>query len=83
MDSAGCGIDAVRLLLEYGADVGCRTDIGHSPSHLASGVGCPKAMQLLLEYGADFIKRMCSGLSPLPLYRVVSYGHADATPTQR
>jgi hypothetical protein len=60
----GRDIDAVQLLLEYGAEVGCRTDIGHSPLHLASGVGCP------LEYDADFImiKRMCSGLSPLPLH---------------
>lgn len=46
-------VDAARLLLERGADVNDRNDVGHPPVHLAASKGKAEMVALLLEHGAS------------------------------
>mmetsp|Transcript_97428 Transcript_97428/g.172553 ORF Transcript_97428/g.172553 Transcript_97428/m.172553 type:complete len:146 (+) Transcript_97428:104-541(+) len=47
-------LDAVRVLLEHGADVNCVHGArGTTAAHVAAGSGLAEVLQLLLEAGAD------------------------------
>ncbi len=49
---SGTSFETVKALLEKGADVHVRDDIGRTPFHLATRLGDRQIMQLLLEFGA-------------------------------
>ena len=49
-------IQAVRLLLEYGADIKARDKSGDTPSQYGSSSGEHEIMELLSEYGAESVK---------------------------
>ena len=46
-------LEAVRLLLECGADVGAETDDGETALQVAVEEGYDKVVELLREYGAE------------------------------
>jgi ankyrin repeat protein len=54
-----------RLLLEAGADVNARGDLGLTPLHYAARHGSLTAAQVLIEHGADLNARDDIGFSPL------------------
>jgi ankyrin repeat protein len=45
--------EAIRLLLQYNADVNATNMLNETPLHLASQFGHANVMQILLEHGAD------------------------------
>jgi ankyrin repeat protein len=49
-------IQAVRLLLEYGADVNVRDKSGRTPSELRSVGGFHEIVEVLTEYGVKSVK---------------------------
>ena len=59
-------VDAVRVLLDHGADVNAQDSIDWTPLHLASCEGHLKVVQLLLDYGATVNAQSGDG-SPLHL----------------
>ena len=63
--SYGRDIDAMQLSLEYGTDIGCRTDISHSPLHLASDIGCHHRciVQLVMDTLMPYISYSNTALS--------------------
>jgi len=48
----GTSFETVKALLEKGADVHVRDDIGRTPFHTATQIGNRQIIQLLLEFGA-------------------------------
>jgi ankyrin repeat protein len=46
-------VDAVRVLLEHGADTTAQDNDGSTPLHLASQEGHVEAARILLEHGAE------------------------------
>lgn len=58
-------VDAVRLLLEAGADPSVQDKTSNPPLHLACMHGHPAIVRLLLEYGADVNVRGRWGETPL------------------
>jgi ankyrin repeat protein len=50
---AGRNVEAVRLLLERGADVNARQQVGYTPLMGAASAGREDMVQLLLDRGAD------------------------------
>ena len=67
--------DVVRLLLEAGADVNFRAELGVTPLHLAASRGADPLVRLLLERGADASARMDDGTTPAAM--AASRGHPD------
>ena len=64
------GIDDMKFLLDYGADVDA-LDVDHStPLHVASQFGNAKAARLLLEYNANIHVRNVDDQTPL---HIISY----------
>ena len=57
-------IDAMHLLIEYGADVNISNDDGNTPLHAAGFYGQVNAIQLLLEAGATPNPRNNNGETP-------------------
>ncbi|KAN0141840.1 Ankyrin repeat-containing domain protein [Lactarius tabidus] len=74
-------IDAVRLLLTYGADVNAQRDDLWTPLHLAVDLEELRVVRILLEFGADANSRNDDGLAPLHLLsrRETSRGEADGS----
>ncbi|KAF4964161.1 hypothetical protein FSARC_7890, partial [Fusarium sarcochroum] len=66
-------IQAVRRLLELGADVNAQTDSRESPLHRSS----PETTQMLLDAGANVNGRMLNGL--IPLHATSMNGHINST----
>lgn len=63
LDLAGFGdLDVARLLIEKGADVKARDELGFTPLHNS---GSPEMTKLLLENGAEINARNKSGETPL------------------
>jgi Ankyrin repeats (3 copies) len=67
-------VDAVRLLLDHGADVNSQ-GLGWMPLHFASSEGNLTVVRLLLERGADSNARSASGKSPV--YLASESGHLE------
>ncbi|KAL0638588.1 Notch [Maublancomyces gigas] len=64
----GKGLGAVKLLLEWGADVNVHEPIsGYTPLHTAVFMESPVAVELLLRKGADVNVRILNGETPLHL----------------
>jgi hypothetical protein len=63
--------DVARLLLEHGADVNARDDLGDTPLHEAAH-GHVDVVRLLLEHGADVNARDKNGQTPL--HEAASWG---------
>jgi ankyrin repeat protein len=61
-DSSGA-----RLLLDHGADVAPRDDLGNTPLHVAARAGKKEVVRLLLERGAPVDARNKRDLTPLDL----------------
>ena len=59
--------DAVRLLLEKGADANVRSKLGETPLGNAAGAGNAETVKMLLDRGADVNSRNSRGYSPLML----------------
>ncbi|KIW78791.1 hypothetical protein Z517_08630 [Fonsecaea pedrosoi CBS 271.37] len=53
--------DAVRCLLEAGADVNCRDDFGNTPLTFAASTGSVRLLELLILHGADVHARTSIG----------------------
>eukprot|EP00435_Cladocopium_sp_Y103_P040063 s837_g10.t2 len=73
--AAKCGhVEAMRLLLEAGAEIDARTKHGSAPLHLAAERGHLAAVQCLVEAGApkDPVNYICE-ITPLGL--AAAYGH--------
>ena len=60
-------IDAVRFLLEHGADVNAQRDDLWTPLHVAVNIGDLSVTRMLLEYQADANSRNDAGQTPLHL----------------
>lgn len=58
-------VDAIRMLLDAGADIGARDVTGMTPLHVAAMYSRGKAAVLLLERGADLNARDSFGDTPL------------------
>lgn len=56
---------AVRILLQYGADVNTRLQFGHTPLHLAAYHVIPTLVLLLCQHGADVSAVNSSDETPL------------------
>ena len=61
--------DFVKLLLEKGADLDCRSKSGETPLYLAAWHGQVEVVKLLLEAGADKISINLSGTPYSVAYR--------------
>ena len=68
-------LEAVRFLIERGADVNARNNIGMTPLHYAALCGHKDMVETLLEQKADVNALDCQGLTPLHL--AAQYGHAE------
>ena len=66
-DKPKVNTDAVRVLLENGADVTVRDATHSMPLHLASSEGSPEIVRLLIEHGADVTARDNTHSTPLHL----------------
>jgi ankyrin repeat protein len=60
-------LEAVRFLLDHGADVNARRDDLWTPLHLAVNIGELSVARMLLEYQADVNSRNDAGQAPLHL----------------
>jgi len=78
---AETNLDAMRLLVEHGADVNARTNWDATPLHIAAFNGRTAAAQFLLDHGADTTVRDQHGQTPLDL--AMSKGHAACAETLR
>lgn len=58
-------VEAIRLLLDAGADIGARDVTGMTPLHVAAVYSRRRAATLLLERGADLHARDAFGDTPL------------------
>jgi hypothetical protein len=64
--AARCGDDvSVRLLLEEGAEVAAKDNLGRAPLHLAAEKGHEAVVRLLLEEGAEVAAKDSLGRAPL------------------
>lgn len=63
-------LDAVKILVEHGADVNLGTNDGSSPLHHAAFMGHPEVLQFLLDNGANASLRSKRGESALDNARV-------------
>ena len=68
--------EIVRMLLNTGADVNIRNDIGETPLHLAAGKDNLELVQLLVNCGADIRAKRIFDETPL---EVAEYAGAVAT----
>ena len=60
-------VNAVRFLLEHGAQVNAIDSRFYTPLHYAANVGCPEVTQILLEHDADVTLQNDQGQVPLHL----------------
>jgi ankyrin repeat protein len=58
-------LEVVRLLLERGADLSARTNIGFTPLHRASSLDHTEVVRELVAHGADINAQADNGRSPL------------------
>jgi len=68
--------DAVRALLERGADVHSIGDGGRTPLHMAAVLGCAEPVKALLDGGAAVNATDYGGNAPLHL--AAAFGHAES-----
>ena len=66
----------VRTLLELGADVAVRDDLGYSPLHQAAAGGNTDAIRLLLDRGSDPKAKADDGVTPV--HSAAQSGHNEA-----
>lgn len=59
--------DAVVLLLEAGATVGTRDNLGNTALHMAAAIGSPEVVDALLAADAEVNARTKAGITPLML----------------
>lgn len=59
--------EVARLLLDGGADVNGRDNIGYTPPHWAAEYGRPDVAELLVQHGADLAAVDAEGSTPLEL----------------
>lgn len=64
------------LLIERGADVNARSDLGSQPIHSAARTGNPEMLEVLLAAEADIETRDAGGHLPLEL--AIEWGRAEA-----
>lgn len=57
--------EAIKLLIEYGADIGSRTKDGWQPLHCACKWNKTLSVETLLQHGADPNSQSHGGLTPL------------------
>ena len=74
--SARGHMDAVRILLEHGADVTAQNEDGSTPLHWASRRGRVEVVHILLKHGADATAQDKN--KSTPLHMASSGGHVDS-----
>ena len=57
--------ELVKMLIERGADVKTRTDVGSTPLHSAADRGDLEIMEILIAHGADVNAKITGGTTPL------------------
>lgn len=55
----------IKILLQYGAKVSSRDEVGNTPLHIAASAGKLDVVKVLLEHGADIHAKNESGDTPL------------------
>lgn len=67
MDSRvkGVAADAVRFLVERGADVNAANNVGDTALHIAGAMGADAVAQILIEHGANMNAKNKKGWTPL------------------
>ncbi|MDG1436869.1 MAG: ankyrin repeat domain-containing protein [Rickettsiaceae bacterium] len=68
--------EAIKLLLEQGAEVGAKNNQGDTPLHIAALSGHTEAIKLLLERGTELGAKTNQGFTPLHI--AAQNGHTEA-----
>ncbi|XP_029772402.1 ankyrin repeat domain-containing protein 60 [Suricata suricatta] len=70
-------LDAMRYLLEHGANCLGRTPTGRTALHVAAAMGRLDAIRLLLSHGASIHDRDARGETPMAMARRMDHRHSE------
>jgi ankyrin repeat protein len=72
-------INAIRILIDFGADINCQGEHGYTPLHEAVEQGRVDVIEFLLNNGASDVIKSNNGLTPRELAEIIGT-HWPRTP---